>query len=155
MRSIVDDFDVQFEGIRNISKRSKIERESPMAVSLREKHTIDEYARCLAVYKEVMLSYVQFFIDYWVKDDVNETNRLMTEELEIVGIVGWTGLTEEENNPLGEYVLLLDYPISWSNMKAFFERVLSGDLEFRCRYPIGNTNARDMIKCLGITFYEI
>lgn len=155
MRSIVDDFDVQFEGIRNISKRSKIERESPMAVSLREKHTIDEYARCLAVYKEVMQSYVQFFIDYWVKDDVNETNRLMTEELEKVGIVGWTGLTEEENNPLGEYVLLLDYPISWSNMKAFFERVLSGDLEFRCRYPIGNTNARDMIKCLGITFNEI
>ena len=155
MRSIVDDFDVQFEGIRNISKRSKIERESPMAVSLREKHTIDEYARCLAVYKEVMQSYVQFFIDYWVKDDVNETNRLMTEELENVGIVGWTGLTEEENNPLGEYVLLLDYPISWSNMKAFFERVLSGDLEFRCRYPIGNTNARDMIKCLGITFNEI
>lgn len=155
MRSIVDDFDVQFEGIRNISKRSKIERESPMAVSLREKHTIDEYARCLAVYKEVMQSYVQFFIDYWVKDDVNETNRLMTEELEKVGIVGWIGLTEEENNPLGEYVLLLDYPISWSNMKAFFERVLSGDLEFRCRYPIGNTNARDMIKCLGITFNEI
>ena len=131
MRSIVDDFDVQFEGMRNISKRSKIERESPMAVSLREKHTIDEYARCLAVYKEVMQSYVLFFIDYWVKDDVNETNRLMTEELEKVGIVGWTGLTEEENNPLGEYVLLLDYPISWSNMKAFFERVLSGDLEFR------------------------
>lgn len=155
MRSIVDDFDVQFEGIRNISKRSKIERESPMAVSLREKHTIDEYARCLAVYKEVMQSYVQFFIDNWVKDDVNKTNRLMTEELEKVGIVGWTGLTEEENNPLGEYVLLLDYPISWSNMKAFFERVLSGDLEFRCRYPIGNTNARDMIKCLGITFNEI
>ena len=145
MRSIVDDFDVQFEGIRNISKRSKIERESPMAVSLREKHTIDEYARCLAVYKEVMQSYVQFFIDNWVKDDVNKTNRLMTEELEKVGIVGWTGLTEEENNPLGEYVLLLDYPISWSNMKAFFERILSGDLEFRCRYPIGNTNARDMI----------
>ena len=155
MRSIVDDFDVQFEGMRNISKRSKIERESPMAVSLREKHTIDEYARCLAVYKEVMQSYVLFFIDYWVKDDVNETNRLMTEELEKVGIVGWTGLTEEENNPLGEHVLLLDYPISWSNMKAFFERVLSGDLEFRCRYPIGNTNARDMIKCLGITFNEI
>lgn len=155
MRSIVDDFDVQFEGIRNISKRSKIERESPMAVSLREKHTIDEYARCLAVYKEVMQSYVQFFIDNWVKDDVNKTNRLMTEELEKVGIVGWTGLTEEENNPLGEYVLLLDYPISWSNMKAFFERILSGDLEFRCRYPIGNTNARDMIKCLGITFNEI
>lgn len=155
MRSIVDDFDVLFEGMRNISKRSKIERESPMAVSLREKHTIDEYARCLAVYKEVMQSYVQFFIDSWVKDDVNETNRLMKEELEKVGIVGWTGLTEEENNPLGEYVLLLDYPISWSNMKAFFERVLSGDLEFRCRYPIGNTNARDMIKCLGITFNEI
>lgn len=155
MRSIVDDFDVQIEGIRNISKRSKIERESPMAVSLREKHTIDEYARCLAVYKKVMQSYVQFFIDCWVKDDVNETNRWMTEELEKVGIVGWTGLTEEENNPLGEYVLLLDYPISWSNMKAFFERVLSGDLEFRCRYPIGNTNARDMIKCLGITFNEI
>lgn len=155
MRSIVDDLDVQCEGLRNISKRSKIERESPMAVSLREKHTIDEYARCLAVYKEVMQSYVQFFIDYWVKDDVNETNRWMTEELEKVGIVGWTGLTEEENNPLGEYVLLLDYPISWSNMKAFFERVLSGDLEFRCRYPIGNTNARDMIKCLGITFNEI
>ena len=151
----LDSYEVTMSRSDNYVNRLTFEQTSPMAVSLREKHTIDEYARCLAVYKEVMQSYVQFFIDYWVKDDVNKTNRLMTEELEKVGIVGWTGFTEEENNPLGEYVLLLDYPISWSNMKVFFERVLSGDLEFRCRYPIGNTNARDMIKCLGITFNEI
>ena len=99
----------------NNVNRLTFEQTSPMAVSLREKHSINEYARCLTVYKEVMQSYVQFFIDYWVKDNVNETNRLMTEELERVGIINqhrlWISrITEEENNPLGEYVLQLDYP---------------------------------------------
>lgn len=139
----------------NNVNRLTFEQTSPMAVSLREKHSINEYARCLTVYKEVMQSYVQFFIDYWVKDNVNETNRLMTEELERVGIINqhrlWISrITEEENNPLGEYVLQLDYPISWSDMKVFFDRVMSGDLEFRCRYPIGDTDAFEMIKQLGL-----
>jgi hypothetical protein len=153
--SIVDDQDILINGIKNsdANRSYYIEQESPMAVTLRERHTIDDYARCLAVYKEVMQSYVQFFIDYWVKDNVNETNCWMTKELERVGIVGWVGLTEEENNPLGEYVLQLDFPASWSDMQTFFNRVMSGDLEFRCRYPMGNTNALDMIKGLG-TLYK-
>ena len=153
--SILDNEEVLINDIKNsaASYRYDIEYTSPMAVSLREQHTIDDYARCLAVYKDVMQSYVDFFAKYWVKDDVNKTNCWMTKELERVGIVGWTGLTEEENNPLGEYVLQLDFPASWSDMQTFFNRVMSGDLEFRCRYPMGNTNALDMIKGLG-TLYK-
>jgi hypothetical protein len=88
---------------------------------------------------------VDFFKRYWFKDDVNETNRLMREQL---SNSGWSGLTEEENNPLGEYVLHLDFPASWSDMQELFQRVESGDLEFRCRYPIGDTNALDIIRKL-------
>lgn len=155
--SILDNEEVLINDGKNsvATYRYDIEYDSPMAVSLREQHTIDDYARCLAVYKDVMLSYVDFFAKYWVRDDVNKTNCWMTKELERVGIVGWVGITEEENNPLGEYVLQLDFPASWSDMQIFFKRVMSGDLEFRCRYPMGNTNALDMIKCLGITFNEI
>ena len=153
--SILDNEEVLINDVKNsvATYRYDIEYDSPMAVSLREQHTIDDYARCLAVYKDVMQSYVEFFVKYWVKDDVNKTNCWMTKELEGVGIVGWTGLTEEENNPLGEYVLQLDFPASWSDMQTFFNRVMSGDLEFRCRYPMGNTNALDMIKGLG-TLYK-
>lgn len=149
--SILDDEDILINDPKNFATyRYDIEYKSPMAVSLREQHTIDDYARCLTVYKDVMQSYVDFFAKYWVKDDVNKTNRLMTEELANKGLVNqsrqWTGLSEEENNPLGEYVLQLDFPASWSDMQTFFKRVMSGDLEFRCRYPMGNTNALDKIK---------
>lgn len=155
--SILDDEDILINDPKNFATyRYDIEYKSPMAVSLREQHTIDDYARCLAVYKDVMQSYVDFFAKYWVKDDVNKTNRLMTEELANKGLVNqsrqWTGLSEEENNPLGEYVLHLDYPASWSDIHDFFQRVETGDLEFRCRYPIGDTNALDMIKDLEMLF---
>lgn len=92
--------------------------------------------------------YVDFFIDYWYENDVNETNQKMSRELERVGITHWTGLKEEENNPLGEYVLSLDCPASVDEMKEFFNRVMMGDLEFLCRYPIRESNAFDMIKGL-------
>ena len=92
------------------------------------------------------LSYAEFFQDYWYKDNVDRTNQKMIEELERVGIRGWSGLSEEENNPLGEYVLSLDSPVSTTTMKEFFKRVMMGDLEFRCRYPIGDTSALELIR---------
>lgn len=117
---------------------------APMA-SLREEHSIEEYATHLEAYRKISLSYVDFFKRYWFKDNVNETNRSMREQL---SNNGWSGLTEEENNPLGEYVLHLDFPASWSDMQELFQRIESGDLEFRCRYPIGDTNALDIIRNL-------
>ena len=110
-----------------------------------------EYAKMVDVYAHVITSYVDFFIKYWMKDDVCQTNKLMTEELERVGLYGWKGLTEAECNPLGEYVMSLDCPATLEEMKIFFKRVIMGDLEFRNRYPIESTNAFDMIKELEIS----
>lgn len=112
----------------------------------RENLSIEEYIQYLGVYTRVALSYAEFFQDYWYKDDVAKTNQKMIEELERVGIKGWSGMTEEENNPLGEYVLSLDSPVSTTTMKEFFKRVVMGDLEFRCRYPIGDTSALDLVR---------
>lgn len=112
----------------------------------RENLSIEEYIQYLGVYTKVALSYAEFFQDYWYKDDVAKTNQKMIEELERVGIKGWSGMTEEENNPLGEYVLSLDCPATATAMREFFKRVMMGDLEFRCRYPIGETSARDLVR---------
>ena len=112
----------------------------------RENLSIEEYIQYLGVYTKGALSYAEFFQDYWDKDDVAKTNQKMIEELERVGIKGWSGMTEEENNPLGEYVLSLDCRVTATAMREFFKRVMMGDLEFRCRYPIGETSARDLVR---------
>ena len=39
---------------------------------------------------------------------------------------------------------------SLDDIKEFFSRVMSGDLGFLCRYPIGDSNAFDMIKGLNL-----
>lgn len=114
--------------------------------SYRENLSIEDYIKYLDVYTKVALSYAAFFQDYWYKDNVNKTNQKMKEELERVGITGWSGLSEEENNPLGEYVLSLDCPVTATAMKEFFKRVMTGDLEFRCRYPIGDTTALKLVR---------
>lgn len=118
-----------------------------------ENQDIDKYAKLLSVYEKVSVSYAEFFIKYWRKDDVSKTNELMIGELERVSIItGWEGLLEAENNPLGEYVLSLDFPAKYSDIKAFFKRVMSGDLEFRSRYPIGDSDAFALIKSIDLIF---
>lgn len=113
--------------------------------SYREGLSIEEYARYTSVYATVVESYVKFFERFWHEDDVESTNADMIKELARVGITGWSGLTAEENNPLGEYILSLDCPATATQMKEFFKRVTMGDLEFHCRYPIGNTDALTLI----------
>ena len=110
----------------------------------------EAYIHLLDIYAQVVTFYVDFFIDYWYENDVNETNQKMKRELERVGITCWAGLTEEESKTLGEYVLSLDCPANVDDIKAFFERVIMGDLEFLCRYPIGDNNAFDMIRGLKL-----
>ena len=97
----------------------------------------------LNIYAQVAESYTSFFAECWCKNDVEMTNKRMSERL---GIPGWTGLSDDEHDSLGEYVLALDCPVNISRMKEFFARVMMGDLEFLCRYPIGKTNAFDLIK---------
>ena len=126
----------------------------PKPHPIRGELSATEYVHYLNIYTQVVKFYVDFFIDYWYENDVNETNQKMSRELERVGITHWTGLKEKENNPLGEYVLSLDCPASVDEMKEFFNRVLMGDLEFLCRYPIGDSNAFDMIKDLGINLWR-
>ena len=121
----------------------------------REDLSIDIYARYLDIYRRVMNSYADFFCSNWYMDDVKKTNEVMAQELEEAGISsGWTGLTEEENNPLGWYVITLDFPVTSSQMREFFKRVMTGDLEFLCRYPIQETNAKNLIReNIDPTFY--
>ena len=100
----------------------------------REGSSIEDYLHNLNIYAQIMKIYVDFFTEYWYEDNVEKTNEKMKERLEKAGIIGWSGLTAEENNPLGEYVLALDLPVKRSDMETFFERVRCGDLEFLCRY---------------------
>lgn len=100
----------------------------------REGLSIEDYLHNLNIYAQIMKIYVDFFTEYWYEDNVEKTNEMMKERLEKAGIIGWSGLTAEENNPLGEYVLALDLPVKRSDMETFFERVRCGDLEFLCRY---------------------
>ena len=121
---------------------------NPDSHPVRGELSVEEYIHYLDIYAQVVRFYVDFFIDYWYENDVNETNQKMNRELERVGITHWTGLKEDENNPLGEYVLSLDCPASVDAMKDFFNRVMTGDLSFLSRYPIRESNAFDMIKGL-------
>ena len=127
---------------------SKLRNPDPHPV--RGELSVEEYIHYLDIYAQVVTFYVDFFIDYWYENDVNETNEKMSRELERVGITHWAGLTEEESKTLGEYVLSLDCPANFDDMKEFFSRVMSGDLGFLSRYPIGDSYAFDMIRGLGI-----
>ena len=100
----------------------------------REGLSIEDYLHNLNIYAQIMKIYVDFFTEYWYEDNVEKTNEKMKERLEKAGIIGWSGLTAEENNSLGKYVLSLDLPVKRSDMDAFFDRVRRGDLEFLCRY---------------------
>ena len=114
----------------------------------REGLSIEDYLHNLNIYAQIMKIYVDFFTEYWYEDSVEKTNEKMKERLKKAGIIGWSGLTAEENNPLGEYVLALDLPVKRSDMETFFERVRCGDLEFLCRYCKTEyaTCAWDMLK---------
>ena len=100
----------------------------------REGLSIEDYLHNLNIYAQIMKIYVDFFTEYWYEDNVEKTNEKMKERLKKAGIIGWSGLTAEENNSLGKYVLSLDLPVKRSDMETFFERVGGGDLEFLCRY---------------------
>ena len=112
----------------------------------REDMDADTYSRYLDVYAKVATFYADFFAWYWYKDNVEKTNEKMIEAMGKVGLNKWSGLTEAENNPLGEYVLSLDYPAKISDIKDFFKRVMMGDLEFLYRYPIDDTDSYDLIR---------
>ena len=114
----------------------------------REGSSIEDYLHNLNIYAQIMKIYVDFFTEYWYEDNVEKTNEKMKERLEKAGIIGWSGLTAEENNSLGKYVLSLDLPVKRSDMDAFFDRVRRGDLEFLCRYCKTEyaTSAWDLLK---------
>ena len=146
--SILADIDDQLNHGDNILRRIKTSSNNPY----REGSSVEDYFHNLTIYVQVMKIYVDFFTDYWYKDNVEKTNEMMTKELERVGLYGpntfriWSGLTPEKNNPLGEYVLSLDLPIKDSEMKEFFNRVICGDLEFLCRYPYNGTDAWELTR---------
>lgn len=128
--SILADLDDQLNyGDNKVTRMEKLS-DNPY----REGLSIEDYLHNLNIYAQIMKIYVDFFTEYWYEDNVEKTNEKMKERLKKAGIIGWSGLTAEENNPLGEYVLALDLPVKRSDMETFFERVRCGDLEFLCRY---------------------
>lgn len=146
MVCILDDIDITMNNVDN-----EVFRKAALANnSYREGSSIENYSKNLSVYVQVMNIYVDFFKEFWYRDDVDKTNEHMTKELERVGVLGpniiWTGLTLEEHNSLGEYVLTLDFPINDSAMKNFFDRVRCGELEFLCRYSKNCTNSLELLK---------
>ena len=90
--SILSDVDDLMNNGDNMVIRMSAIQDNPY----RENLSIEEYIQYLGVYTKVALSYAEFFQDYWYKDDVAKTNQKMIEELERVGIKGWSGMTEEE-----------------------------------------------------------
>lgn len=129
---------------------NRLYRENAIANNpFREDLDADTYSRYLDVYAKVATFYADFFAWYWYKDNVEKTNEKMIAEMSKVGLNNWSGLTEAENNPLGEYVLSLDYPAKISDIKDFFKRVMTSDLEFLCRYPIDDTDSLDLIRGVG------
>ena len=77
----------------------------------REGLSIEDYLHNLNIYAQIMKIYVDFFTEYWYEDNVEKTNEMMKERLKKASIIGWSGLTAEENNSLGKYVLSLDLSI--------------------------------------------
>ena len=146
--SILADIDDQLNYGDNIIGRIKTLSDNPY----REGSSVEDYLHNLNIYAQIMKIYVDFFTEYWYEDNVEKTNEMMNKELERVGIFGpntfiiWSGLTAEENNSLGKYVLSLDLPIKDSDMKNFFNRVRGGDLAFLCRYPYNGTDAFELLK---------
>ena len=142
--SILADLDDQLNYGDNKMTRMEKLSDNPY----REGLSVEDYLHNLNIYVQIMKIYVDFFTEYWYEDNVEKTNEMMKERLKKAGIIGWSGLTAEENNPLGEYVLALDLPVKRSDMETFFERVRCGDLEFLCRYCKTEyaTCAWDMLK---------
>ena len=142
--SILADLDDQLNYGDNKMTRMEKLSDNPY----REGLSVEDYLHNLNIYAQIMKIYVDFFTEYWYEDNVEKTNEMMKERLKKAGIIGWSGLTAEENNPLGEYVLALDLPVKRSDMETFFERVRCGDLEFLCRYCKTEyaTCAWDMLK---------
>ena len=140
--SVLSPVDDQLNYGDNVLTRMEAVSDNPY----REGLSIEDYLHNLNIYAQIMKIYVDFFSEYWYKDNVEKTNEMMTKESERVGINGWSGLTAKENNPLGEYVLTLDFPIKDSDMKKFFDRVRRGDLVFLCRYPKNGTCAWELLK---------
>lgn len=142
--SILADLDDQLNYGDNRMTRMEKLSDNPY----REGLSVEDYLHNLNIYAQIMKIYVDFFTEYWYEDNVEKTNEMMKERLKKAGIIGWSGLTAEENNPLGEYVLALDLPVKRSDMETFFERVRCGDLEFLCRYCKTEyaTCAWDMLK---------
>ena len=138
-----------FEESENVDNNRSYRENAIANNPFREDLDADTYSRYLDVYAKVATFYADFFAWYWYKDNVEKTNEKMIAEMSKVGLNNWSGLTEAENNPLGEYVLSLDYPAKISDIKDFFKRVMTSDLEFLCRYPIDDTDSLDLIRGVG------
>ena len=151
MASILD-----IEGQMNQGDNEILIRETALTSNpYRQGSTIAAYANNLNIYAQIREIYVDFFKKYWYKDNVDKTNQSMTDAFKkALPNYIWAGLTAEEHNPLGEYVLTLDFPIQDSELKAFFKRVRCGDLEFLCRYPKNETNSLELLKGI-IDEYEM
>ena len=112
-----------------------------------------QYKNIIEVYYLVSESYINFFGENWFEDDVVETNSRILRDLQknmpLKTFSGDCFDSKEQAKDVAEYVLTLPFPADLDTMKAFFKEVIRGKLEFRCRYPIADSTALDLIKGLG------
>lgn len=111
----------------------------------------DQYKSVIDIYYLVSESYINFFIENYYDNDVENTNKKMYEDMQSHGVTRmpndyFTSL--EEAQEVAEYVFTSPFPANLETMKKFLREVRSGILEFRCLYPIGDTNALELIKQL-------
>lgn len=142
--SILDDEDVAVSHLNNEIINTNINN------TLKGENTREQNKNILDAYYIVSMSYIDFFMEYFFEDNYQKTNEEMIKRLVEKGVVNSGSIfsSNAECNALGYYVLKLSFPTTMDQIKEFRDRVMKGDLEFRCRYPIGETCAFDIFQKL-------
>ncbi len=112
-----------------------------------------EMKAVIDVYYEISESLIQLFNENWFADNLEETNSRIHEKLQNYmppNISEFAFSSLEEARDTAEYVLTLPFPADLETIKAFFEEVLTGRLEFVSRYPIGVSDAYRMINSIRL-----
>lgn len=125
---------------------------APSRAERRSGLSSEQYKNIIDVYFLVSQSYIHFFEENWFEDSIEETNCRILADLQKNMSPTFSGScfnSKEHAKDVAEYVLSLPFPAELDTMKAFFNEVTSGKLEFRCRYPVGDSTCIDLIKGLG------
>lgn len=149
--SIFDAPDIQFAAINSTFVRINVEKEHPYLCG----HTAEEYKSLSDAYYKIREFYMDFFMKFWTPNaesaSNNVNNQTVQHKVREYSNLSWT---EDEYAVLKDYIDKLRFPATYSEIIDFLLRVLKGDLEFLCRFPIKNDIngecSLDILKSLNI-----